>query len=190
MVDFSADIRTCVTALAAGDTILYPTDTVWGIGCDATSERAVEKVFALKQRPKEKSMIVLLPEARDVLQFVAAPPPDIISIIEGFERPTTVVFDGALGLAANAINEDGSIALRVPQDAFCKALLKRFGKPIISTSANLSGASAAAFFAQIDPAIKAGAGYVVSYRQDDMTPARPSRILRVDEGGNFIVLRD
>lgn len=190
MVDFSADIRACVKALAAGETILYPTDTVWGIGCDATDEAAVDKVFALKQRPREKSMIVLLPEARDVLHFIAAPPPDIIAIIENFERPTTLVFDGALGLASNAINEDGSIALRVPQDAFCKALLKRFGKPIVSTSANLSGGASAAFFAEIDPVIRAGAGYVVSYRQQDLTPAKPSRILRVNEEGNFIVLRD
>lgn len=190
MVDFSADVRACVAALAAGDTILYPTDTVWGIGCDATSEAAVEKVFQLKRRPKKKSMIVLLAEPREVLQYVAAPPPDIIDIIEAFDRPTTLVFDGALGLAPNAVNEDGSIALRVPQDAFCKALLKRFGKPIISTSANLSGAAPAAFFAEIYPAIKAGAGYVVGYRQDDTTPKKPSRILRVQEDGNLSVLRE
>src|ERR1043165_5724583 len=115
MVDFFADIKACVATMADGGTILYPTDTVWGIGCDATNEAAVEKVFQLKQRPKEKSLIVLIADARDVLQYVAAPPPDIIDIMVSFERPTTVVFDGAIGLATNAINEDGSVALRVPK---------------------------------------------------------------------------
>lgn len=190
MVDFSADIKACVATLAAGDTILYPTDTVWGIGCDATNAAAVEKVFQLKQRPKEKSLIVLIADARDVLKHVAAPPPDIISIVESFDRPTTIVFDGALGLADNAINENGSVALRVPQDDFCKALLKRFGKPIISTSANISGYPPAPFFAMISPEIKQGAGYVVSYRQDDQTARQPSRIVRVDDLGNLLVLRD
>lgn len=190
MVDFSADVKAAVAALAAGETILYPTDTVWGIGCDATSEAAVEKVFALKQRPKQKSLIVLLPDAKDVLQYVAAPPPDVIHILESFELPTTVVFDGTIGLAENVVNEDGSIALRVPKDAFCKALLKRFGKPIVSTSANISGAAAAPFFAEIDERIKAGAGCVVSYRQADREARRPSRIVRLDDEGNVTVLRD
>jgi L-threonylcarbamoyladenylate synthase len=189
MVDFSSDIKACVRALEAGETILYPTDTVWGIGCDATNEEAVDKVFALKQRPKTKSLIVLIADARDVLQYVAAPPSDIISIMESFEVPTTVVFDGAIGLADNAIHEDGSVALRVPQDAFCKALLKRFGKPIVSTSANISGASAAPFFAEIDERIKAGTGYVVGYRQEDREVRVPSRIVRVDDEGGVVVIR-
>lgn len=134
-------------------------------------------------------MIVLVGDAKDVLQYVAAPAPDIIHIIEHFDRPTTVVFDGAIGLAENAINEDGSVAIRVPQDDFCKALLKRFGKPIISTSANISGAPPAPFFSAIDPAIKEGAGYVVAYRRDDEEPKQPSRIVRVDDEGNLTVLR-
>ncbi len=190
MVDFSADIKAATAALLAGHTILYPTDTVWGIGCDATDAAAVDKAFALKQRPAQKSMIVLLAEAREVLQYVAAPPPDIIELMERFERPTTVVFDGAIGLAENAINEDGSIALRVPKDAFCKALLKRFGRPIISTSANISGQAAPPFFAEIDARIKGGAGYVVRFRQDDREQRRPSRIVRLNDEGEMTVLRD
>lgn len=190
MVDFSADIKACVQALEAGETILYPTDTIWGIGCDATNEAAVDKVFALKQRPKEKSMIVLLPDAKDVLRYVAAPPPDIISMIEAFERPTTVIFGGAIGLADNTIAEDGSVAIRVPKDAFCKALLKRFGKPIVSTSANISGQAVAPFFAEIDGKIKEGAGYVVGYRQDDRDARAPSRIVRLDDYGEMEVIRE
>ncbi len=190
MVDYTNDLKACHTALIAGETILYPTDTVWGLGCDATSESAVDKVFQLKNRPREKSMIVLLAEARDVLQYVAAPPPEIIQIIEAFERPTTLVFDGAIGLASNAIGTDGSIAIRIPKNAFCKALIKRFGKPIISTSANFSGGPAAAFFDEIDDVIKSGAGYVVRYRREDKTPHSPSRVLRMHDDGSFDVLRD
>lgn len=190
MVDYAADIRSCVAALVAGETILYPTDTIWGIGCDATNEAAVEKVFQLKQRPKEKSLIVLIADERDVLQYVAAPPPDIIGMMQAFDRPTTIVFDGALNLAENAINEDGSVALRVPADEFCKALLKRFGKPMISTSANLSGQPSAPFFSSIDDRVKAGVAYAAKHRQDDTTPRRPSRIVRINDLGDITVLRD
>lgn len=190
MVDYSADIRACVKALEEGGTILYPTDTVWGIGADATAEAAVEKVFALKQRAKEKSLIVLLAEARDVLRYTAAPPPDIISIMESFEQPTTVVLGGAIGIAENAIGEDGSVALRVPQDEFCRALIKRFGRPIISTSANISGEPTAPCFRLIDDGIKRGVGYVVRYRQEDEAPAQPSRIVTLNDEGEITVLRD
>jgi L-threonylcarbamoyladenylate synthase len=189
MVDYSGDIKACVAALAKGETILYPTDTIWGIGCDATNEEAVDKVFALKQRPKEKSLIMLIADARDVLQYVAAPPPDIIAIMESFEVPTSVVFDGAIGLADHVINQDGSVALRVPQDPFCRALIKRFGKPIVSTSANLSGGVHAPFFAGIAKEIKEGAGYVVRYRQQDRELRRASRIVRVDDDGGVLILR-
>src|ERR1700747_1056983 len=139
MVDFENDIKKCIEVLQDGGVILYPTDTVWGLGCDALNEEAVEKVFAVKQRPKEKSMIVLLADARDVLQYVAAPPPDIVAIAESFKTPTTVIYHKAPGFPDNVVNKDGSIAIRVTTDPFCVALIKRFRKPIISTSANFSG---------------------------------------------------
>jgi L-threonylcarbamoyladenylate synthase len=189
MVDYAADIKASVAALQAGGALLYPTDTIWGIGCDATNEAAVEKVFLLKKRPKEKSLIVLLAEARDVLQYVAAPPPDIIDIIGSFGRPTTVIFPGAIHLAANAIADDGSIAIRVPRDPFCKALLKRFGRPLVSTSANLSGAPTARHFGEIATEIIAGADYVVRYRQDDRASRAPSAIVRVGDDGAITVVR-
>ncbi|MFN4248453.1 MAG: L-threonylcarbamoyladenylate synthase [Flavipsychrobacter sp.] len=189
MADFEIDIKECIKAIENGGTILYPTDTVWGIGCDATDEAAIEKVFALKNRPKEKSLIVLLADAKDVLQYVAAPPPDIIAILESFDRPTTVIYEGAIGFADNAVNENGSIAIRVTNDPFCKALIKRMQKPLVSTSANISGEPTASFYNQISPAIINGVDYVVQYRQDDTEPKQPSRLVKMDDEGNIEVLR-
>jgi L-threonylcarbamoyladenylate synthase len=189
MVDIENDIKNCIRVLQQGGVILYPTDTIWGLGCDAMNEAAVEKIFALKQRPKEKSMIVLLAEARDVIQYVAAPHPDVIAIIEGFNRPTTVIYEHALGFPDNVVNADGSIAIRVTTDPFCKALIKRFRKPIISTSANISGAQAPAIFRNMDQRIISGADYVVQHRQDDEEIRQPSRLVRINDDGGLEVLR-
>jgi len=189
MVDFSADIKACVAILQAGGSILYPTDTIWGIGCDATNAGAVDRVFGIKNRPREKSMIILLPDARDIFQYVAAPPPDIISMLESFDRPTTVIFDSPLHLAENALAADGSVAIRIPDDSFCKALLKRFGKPIISTSANRSGDPSAAIFPEIHQEIIQACDYVVQYRQEDRSTRAASRILALTPSGEFRVIR-
>ncbi len=175
--------------LQQGGTILYPTDTVWGLGCDALNEAAVDKVFALKQRPKEKSMIVLLADARDVLQYVASPPPDIIAIIESFERPTTVIYEGALEFPENVVNADGSIAIRVTTDPFCKALIKRLRRPIVSTSANISGEPTPATFKMISNQVVTCADYVVQYRQDDDAIRAPSRLVKMNDDGEMVVLR-
>lgn len=189
MVDFEGDIKSCINILQSGGTILYPTDTVWGLGCDALNADAVEKIFALKQRPKEKSMIILLAEARDVLQYVAAPHPDIIAIIEGFETPTTVIYENGLGFPSNVVNGDGSIAIRVTNDPFCKALIKRFRKPIVSTSANISGQPTPAIYSMVNEAIVVNADYVVKFRQDDNTVRSPSRLVKVKDDGSLDVLR-
>ena len=189
MVGLENDIKNCIKVLHKGGTILYPTDTVWGLGCDAMNAAAVEKVFGIKQRPKEKSMIVLLADARDILQYVATPHPDIIAIVEGFDRPTTVIYDNALEFPDNVINADGSIAIRVTTDAFCKALVKRLGRPVISTSANLSGAATPATFKMIAPAIVQNVDYVVKYRQDDDNIKAPSRLVRITDEGEMKILR-
>jgi L-threonylcarbamoyladenylate synthase len=189
MAIFEEDIKNCIEVLEKGGTIVYPTDTIWGIGCDALNGNAVDKVFALKQRPKEKSMIVLLAEARDILQYIAAPPPDIIHILEEFTAPTTVIYKGALGFPASVTGADDSIAIRIVDEPFCKALIKRFRKPIISTSANLSGKPSPATYSMIEPGITEGCDYVVKYRQDDHTIRSASRILRLDDEGNFEILR-
>jgi len=189
MVDFESDIKNCVRALEKGGTILYPTDTVWGLGCDALNEQAIEKIYTLKQRPKEKSLIILLADARDILKYVAAPPPDIIDIVEGFDRPTTVIYNGALEFPDNAINKDGSIAIRVTDDPFCKALIKRYRKPIVSTSANISGQPTAPFFDMIDKAVVEGVNYAVQYRRGDNIPRQPSQIVRINDDGIIEILR-
>ena len=188
-MDFEADIKNCMQALQNGGVILYPTETVWGLGCDALNEAAVEKIFGIKQRPKEKSMIVLLAEARDVLQYVAAPPPDIIAIIEAFDRPTTVIYENALGFPDNVVNHDGSLAIRVTTDPFCKALIKRFKGPIVSTSANISGQPTAPTYSSISPEIKTAVDYLVAYRQYDETIKNPSRLIKVNDEGDVVVLR-
>ncbi|MBS1781571.1 MAG: threonylcarbamoyl-AMP synthase [Bacteroidetes bacterium] len=189
MVDFESDLLNCIAALQAGNTILYPTETVWGLGCNALDEKAVDKIFALKQRPKEKSLIVLLAEPKDILQFVAAPPPDIIDLINQFDRPTTVVYDHALGFPENVVNADDSIAIRITTDPFCKALIKRFRNPIVSTSANLSGEKTPASFSQIHPSIITQVGYAVKYRRNEQTTANPSRLIKMNDDGSFVVLR-
>ncbi len=189
MHNFEQDIKKAVEILNTGGTLLYPTDTVWGLGCDATDASAVEKIFELKRRPKEKSMIVLLAEARDILKYVAAPHPDIIDIVENFDRPTTVIYDGALGLAENLVAEDGSIGIRVVNEPFCKALIKRLQKPLVSTSANISGEPTPATFALVSEEIKTGAGYVVQYGQDETVPRQSSRIVRINDDGSLEILR-
>ncbi len=187
--EFEDDIKGCLKTLENGGAILYPTDTVWGVGCDALNEKAIDKIFSIKQRPREKSMIVLLADPRDIIQYIAAPPPDIIAILEGFTAPTTVVYKGALGFPGNLTSADGSIAIRVCSEPFCKSLIKRFRKPIVSTSANLSNMPTPATFDMIDEQILNACDYVVKYRQDDKTVTRPSRVVRLEDDGSIEILR-
>lgn len=188
-MNFEEDIVKSIHALEAGGIILYPTDTIWGIGCNALDAQAVDKVFAIKQRPKEKSLIILLADARDILQYVAAPHPDVIDIVSSFERPTTVIFDGALGFPDNLVNSDGSIAIRIPDEPFCKALLKRYRKPLVSTSANISGRQSPLIFDIIDQEIIGCVDYTVTYRQNDKEVKQPSRIVRISDDGTLDIIR-
>jgi L-threonylcarbamoyladenylate synthase len=180
--DFEADIPGCLKALKDGGLILYPTDTIWGIGCDATNAGAVEKIFRLKNRPSQKAMVVLVADARDILHYTAAPDPSIFDYLETMTQPTTVIFEDALGLAENLTADDGSIAIRVCRDEFCRHLLKRFRNPLVSTSANLSGSPTPLNFRSIDPLIVNGVDYVVKYRQDDPRESTASRIVRWKDG--------
>jgi len=181
-MNFERDIEKCLEVLRAGGLILYPTDTIWGIGCDATNEKAVEKVYQLKKRSDEKAMIVLVAEERDVMQHVAAPDLALFDYLTTTVKPTTVIYDGALGFADNLTGNDGSIAIRICQDEFCKHLLKRFRKPIVSTSANISGTPPPKNFNAISEEIKNGVDHIVQYRQDDETPAQPSSLIKWDNG--------
>ncbi len=187
-MDFEADIEPCLQVLNAGGLILYPTDTVWGIGCDATNEAAVAKVYQLKNRSDKKAMIVLVPDERDILKYVASPDLRLFDYLQEHTKPTTVVYDGAIGFADNLVSEDGSIAIRICEEPFCKHLLKRFRKPIVSTSANISGQPSAPIFSAITNEIKQGVDYVVRYRQDDNKAASPSSLIKW-KNGEVIVLR-
>lgn len=179
---FENDIVQCLKVLREGGLILYPTDTVWGIGCDATNLQAVEKVYQLKNRPGAKALIVLVAGEREILQYVASPDLSLFDFLAQQQKPTTVIYDGAIGFADNLPAEDGSIAIRICNENFCRHLIRRFRKPIVSTSANISGKPAPIHFAEIDEDIKNGVDYVVQYRQDDRNPAAPSSIIRWENG--------
>ncbi|MEZ2445585.1 L-threonylcarbamoyladenylate synthase [Chitinophaga sp. RCC_12] len=187
---FEDDISAAMPVLRTGGLILYPTDTIWGIGCDATDEKAVQKIYALKKRSESKSLVVLLADVKDLLHYVANPRPDMADIIAGFTRPTTVIYEGALGLAPNVISEDGSIAIRIVKDPFCRHLIKRLRKPLVSTSANVSGEPSPASFHDVSASIRNGVDYVVNYRQNDETPSAASRIIRINKDGSIVIIRD
>lgn len=188
-MNFEPDIEQSLKVLRAGGLILYPTDTIWGIGCDATNEDAVEKVYSLKKRPDNKSLIILLADERDLLSYVSAPDLEVFSYLKNVQKPTTVIYDGAISLADNVINEDGSIGIRIVKDSFCKHLIKRFGKPLVSTSANSAGKPAPQVFKEIDPLILHGVDYCVTYRQDDLSPHQPSSVVRWNKNGTVTVIR-
>ena len=189
MKDFSNDVESALNAVRNGGVILYPTDTVWGLGCDATDEEAVRKIYAIKQRDDSKSLILLVADERNVLSCVAAPDLAVFDFIEGQTKPTTIVFENAVNLPDNLIASDGSIAIRIVQDEFCRHLIKRLRKPIVSTSANISGEPSPKIFDDISDEIKKRVDYVVQWRQDEKTPAQPSQIIRWKGEGLFDVIR-
>ena len=186
---FNTDIEACLRVLESGGLILYPTDTIWGIGCDATNEDAIAKIFALKNRPDSKALIVLIADERSLLQYVASPHIEVFDYIQGVSKPTTIIYENAIGLASNLLAEDGSVGIRICADEFCKHLIKRFRKPIVSTSANVSGFPPPKVFSDIDIAVKEGVDYVVHYRQDDTVPVEPSAVVKCNKDGRFTILR-
>jgi L-threonylcarbamoyladenylate synthase len=188
-MDFIPDIEHCLQVLKKGGLILYPTDTIWGIGCDATNAEAVEKIFALKRRPGKKSMIILLADPRDILKYVSQPDPRIIDFLQTVERPTTVIYEGAIGLAENLVSDDGTVAIRLVKDVFCKQLIKRFRKPIVSTSANISGSPAPRYFDEISEAVINEVDYTVLYRQFDKSIQQPSAVIKWNRDGTATVIR-
>jgi L-threonylcarbamoyladenylate synthase len=190
MSEFEKDIEHCLTVLHEGGTILYPTDTVWGIGCDATNPEAVDKVFKLKERPSAKSMIVLLADEKEILRYVTNPDPMIFDYLKTIKRPTTVIYDGAIGLAPNLVQDDGTIAIRIVRDKFCRHLLKRFRKPIVSTSANLSGEVTPKIFGEVLNPIRTAVDYVVRHRQDDANPATSSSVVKLNRDGSTTIIRE
>ena len=188
-MSFEIDLEKCLTVLENGGVILYPTDTVWGLGCDATNENAVDLIYKLKRRSEKKSMIIFLEDETKIIDFARTPNNKINIIITELKKPITVIYPNAKNLAANLINEDGTIAIRIPSDEFCNQLLKAFGRPIVSTSANISGEKTAANFKEISKIIKEKVNYVCSYRQNDETTAKPSKIVKWNDDDTIEVLR-
>ena len=189
MSNFLNDIENCLEVLHKGGTILYPTDTIWGIGCDATNDQAVAKIYQLKKRAEEKSMIILLASKKDIIQYITQPDLSVLDYLDTTTKPTTVIYDGATGLAENIINKDGTVAIRLTSEIFCKHLIKRFKKPIVSTSANVSGYPPPSVFSEISNEIKKGVDYIVQHRQDDLKIAAPSSIIRWNKNGVPVIIR-
>jgi L-threonylcarbamoyladenylate synthase len=182
------DIARALEALEKGAIILYPTDTVWGIGCDATNAAAVAKIYTLKKRVDTKAMIVLVPEEQWILNYVAEPAPKVVDYIKGITKPTTVIYDHAKNLAANLIAPDESIAIRICKANFAFQLMKAFGKPIVSTSANISGFPTPMCFKDISLDIIEGVDYVVRTNQEDTELKQPSAIVKWNQD-QLIVIR-
>lgn len=179
----------CVEILRAGGLILYPTDTVWGIGCDATNEEAVAKVYALKRSEEKHSMLCLCRDADMVVRYVNRAPGIAFEVMELSDKPLTAILPGAVGVASNLIPESKTLGVRVPQHDFCQALLRKFGKPIVSTSANISGEPAAKRLKDVAEEIFKGVDYVVHPRFEGKPTLKPSSIIAFGEGGEVEIIR-
>lgn len=188
-VDYSKDIKAAVDCMRHGGVILYPTDTVWGIGCDATNAEAVAKVYAIKRREESKAMICLVDSDNRLARYVKDVPEVAWDVMNLATRPTTVILDGADGLAHNLIAEDGSIAMRITQEAFSKELCFRMQKPIVSTSANISGEPAAQNYRDISEEILNAVDYVCTSRRNEHQPHQPSSIIRLRKDGEVTIIR-
>jgi L-threonylcarbamoyladenylate synthase len=183
------DIRQAVEVLRRGGVILYPTDTVWGIGCDATNAEAVARVYAIKHRDDSKAMICLVDSAARLQRYVRDVPDVAWDLIELAVRPTTVILDGASGLAPNLIAADGSIAMRVTREPFSHELCYRFQKALVSTSANISGEPAAQNYCDISPEILEAVDYVCFSRRQEHRPHQPSSIIKLSQNGEVTIIR-
>jgi L-threonylcarbamoyladenylate synthase len=184
------DVKAALEVLQKGGVILYPTDTIWGIGCDACNEDAVKKVYAIKNRIDSKSMLVLMENAALIERYVAEVPDIAYDLIELTDKPLTIIFDGARSLAKNLIAEDGSVGIRITTEKFSSELIRRFKRPIVSTSANISGKPSPACFDEIESEIINAVDYVVKYRQDDTQKAVPSGIMKLGRGGEIKIIRE
>lgn len=186
---YTKDIAEAVKVMRAGGVILYPTDTVWGIGCDATNAEAVAKIYAIKKRAESKAMICLVDSDNRIQRYVRNVPEVAWDVMTMSEKPTTVILDGADGLAKNLIAEDGSIAMRITQEQFSKELCYRMQKPIVSTSANISGEPAAQNYCDISEEIRNAVDYICTSRRQEHQPHKPSSIIRIRQNGEFEVIR-
>jgi L-threonylcarbamoyladenylate synthase len=186
---FDEDIRECVKVLREGGVILYPTDTIWGLGCDATSQAAVRKIFGIKSRNESKSLIILVNSYTMLERYVSDIPDAAAQIIEASDTPVTIIYPGCRNLAPAVSAEDGSVGIRITDDPFCSELISRFRKPVISTSANISGEKAPLNFGEVSEEILSKVDYVVKFRQDDRQEHRASPVIKVDLNGVIKIIR-
>jgi len=187
MID--TEVQKAGKIVRSGGTILYPTDTIWGIGCDAGNRDSIQKIYQIKQRADSKSMLVLVNSIAMLEKYVTSLPPQAIEVLERAEKPTTIIFPEARNLAANLLAPDGSIGIRVSSDPFCNQLIDFTGSPVVSTSANISGDKSPALFSQIKASIRDQVDHVVNWRQDELTPSSPSAIIKLEEDGSITTLR-
>lgn len=183
------DIKKALEVLKSGGVILYPTDTIWGIGCDATNPEAVQRIYAIKQREDNKSMLVLMENPALLDRYVDDVPEVAWDLVELATTPLTVIYSNAKNLAKNLIAADGSIGIRFTKEAFTSGLIQRFRKPIVSTSANVTGDKPPAIFDEVSDEIKKQVDYIVEFRQDDTTRAQPSSIIKLGAGGQIEIIR-
>ena len=183
------DLKKAVEVLKSGGIILYPTDTIWGIGCDATNAEAVKHIYDIKKREDSKSILILMKNPALLNRYIDEVPEVAWDLVELSTTPLTVIYPGAKNLAANLVAEDGSIGIRFTKEDFTRQLLQRFRRPIVSTSANISGEKSPAFFDEISEEIKESVDYIVEYRQDDRMPSQPSSVIKLGPGGQIDILR-
>lgn len=189
MIDFRDEIKKTVEVLRKGGLILYPTDTVWGIGCDATNYEAVQRIFEIKQRDISKKMLILLENPNSLTAYVDQVPDVAWDLIEFTEKPTTIIYDKAKNLATNLVAPDGSIAVRITKEHFTQQLIQRFRKPLVATSANISGQATPENFDNITEHIKSHVDYIVKYRQSETNNPETSSIIRLGSSGLFSIIR-
>jgi L-threonylcarbamoyladenylate synthase len=183
------EVAKALKVLQQGGIILYPTDTIWGIGCDASNAEAVQKIYALKQRAESKSMIILLDNDNKLASYVNNVPDIAYDLIEYAENPLTLVMPGAKNITPALIAADGSVGIRVTSHQFCQQLIQRLRKPLVSTSANISGQPSPKNFNHISPEIINGVDYVVDLEQHDLSEKKPSTIMRLEPDGRFEFIR-
>ncbi len=184
------DMHEAVRVLQAGGVILYPTDTVWGIGCDATNKEAVQRIFQIKQRAEAKAMLVLLDAPGKLQGYVQEVPELAWDLIDCATKPMTIIYPNARNLAPSLIAEDGSVGIRITQELFSKTLCERLKRPLVSTSANISGTPTPAVFAEISEEILGAVDYVVRFRQDDTRKAQPSSIIKLGLHNEIKIIRE
>ncbi len=188
--DMRDDVRRCAATLRNGGILVYPTDTIWGIGCDATNSEAVRRIYSLKKRSDSKAMIILVDSIEMLERYVEEVPEVAHQLIEAAISPLTVIYDKGIGLAPELLADDGSVGIRVTSDPFCQTLCRTLRHPIVSTSANISGSPAARFYSEISDDILSGADCVAQWRRNDHSASAPSSVIKLSAGGEIKILRN